>query len=302
METISVGMNNEMSGKLKKEGGVESSIRKVILEVAIKSIIFAICAGVLTTLTHMLADMFIFHSHGKPEFVSTNLIIYSSCDKILMGIGYYVLGRKIPVNNSILRSMTYLGLNWISNFVPQFMGLAFADGPIAEQAFRISDLVCDSIVLMLLGIILGILYRDVPKNEVRACKKKVFVRAMLVSSVTFPVSVMFVDQLMRIVYPAFSSSYVILVSDTARVPFLINFYAWFILSGLFTTVFYRLTEYNAHGSWAKFGSKYSLLLWSPVVLIMVLFGTSFLPTFVYTILFIGIVMLISWVNGKILEC
>lgn len=276
----------------------EKSINKEILEVAIKSILFAICAGVLTTLTHMLSDIFIFHSHGKPEFVSTALIIYTSCDKVLMAIGYYVLGRKIPIRNAILRSMTYVSLNWLSNFVPQFMGLAFADGAIAEQAFRMSDLICDTIVLVLVGIILGLLYREVPENTLRNCDKKTYGKAIAISAITFPVLVIVVDQLMRLIYPSFSSSYVLQVSEQARIAFLINFYCWFFLTGAFITVFYRLTEYNAHGSWLKFGLKYSLLLWTPVVMIMVIFGAAFLPTLVYALLFFVIIMLISWINER----
>lgn len=118
---------------------------KEIGEVALKSLVFVICAATMTTLLHMLSDMFIFHKHGKPEFVSTSLTIYSACDKALMAVGYYILGRKIPVKNNVLRDITYVGLNWLSNFLPQFMGLAFADGAIAQMAFSISDLVCDTI-------------------------------------------------------------------------------------------------------------------------------------------------------------
>lgn len=279
----------------------ETSIKMEILEVAMKSMLFAICAGILTTLTHMLSDIFIFQSHGKPEFVSTALIIYSSFDKVLLAIGYYILGRKIPVKNPILRSITYISLNWLSNFVPQFMGLAFADGTIAEQAFRISDLICDTIVLAILGIILGVLYREVPENTLRSCDKKTYGKAIVISAITFPVFVIVVDQLMRLIYPSFSSSYVLQVSEQARISFLINFYCWFFLTGAFITVFYRLTEYNAHGSWLKFGLKYNLLLWTPVVMIMVIFGTAFLPTLVYALLFFGIIMLISWINERILS-
>ena len=133
----------------------EKSINKEILEVAIKSILFAICAGVLTTLTHMLGDIFIFHNHGKPEFVSTSLTIYSACDKVLVAIGYYVLGRKIPVKNPIMRSMAYLGLNWISNFVPQFMGLAFADGAIADRFPKVCN--CAE------GAVAEVIYKKIPE-------------------------------------------------------------------------------------------------------------------------------------------
>ena len=81
----------------------QKDIYKKVLEVAIKSIIFAVIAGVLTTLTHMLSDMFIFHTHGKPEIANTTLIIYTSVDKMLLAVAYYVLGRKIPIKNTVLR-------------------------------------------------------------------------------------------------------------------------------------------------------------------------------------------------------
>ena len=110
-------------------------IYQEIVKVAIKSVLFALCAGILTTLIHMLSDMYIFHSHGKPETATIALIVYTSFDKALIAVGYYVLGRKIPVKNAILRSMIYVGLNWMSNYLPQIMGLAFADGVIAEKAF-----------------------------------------------------------------------------------------------------------------------------------------------------------------------
>lgn len=43
------------------------------LTVVLKSIIFAICAGALTTLVHMLCDRYVLHIHGKPESLSTAL-------------------------------------------------------------------------------------------------------------------------------------------------------------------------------------------------------------------------------------
>lgn len=279
----------------------KKNIYKEILEVALKSLLFALCAGVLTTLTHMLSDIFIFHSHGKPEFVSTSLIIYSACDKILVAIGYYVLGRKIPVKNAILRSMAYVGLNWISNFVPQFMGLAFADGAIAEQAFRISDFVCDTITLVLLGLILGVMYRKVPDIKMRSCDKYTYRKVIAFSTIALPVIVIVADQLMSFIYPPFSSLCALQVSKQAKVPFLLNFYSWFLLSGAFIAVFYRLTEYNDKGSWLKFALKYSLLLWTPVVMIMVLFGTELVSTTAYALVFIVCIMILCRINDKILE-
>lgn len=284
-----------------KTGNKRKSIYKEIGVVALKSIIFALCAGVLTTLTHMLCDRYVLHIHGKPEFFSTSLIIYSACDKVLVAVGYYVLGRKIPIRNAIMRSMTYLGLNWISNFVPQFMGLAFADGAIAEQAFRISDLICDTITLAILGIVLGVMYRAVPDTKLRSCDKYTYRKTIVISTIAFPVLVIVADQLMGFIYPQFSSIQAIQVSQQAKLPFLINFYSWFFVSGAFIAVFYRLTEYNDNGSWIKFALKYSLLLWTPVVMIMVIFGTDLIATAAYALLFIMCILILCRLNSKILE-
>lgn len=284
-----------------KEKNNNNTIYKKILEVALKSAVFALCAGVLTALIHMLCDKYVLHVHGKPEFLSNSLIIYSACDKILMAIGYYVLGRKIPVKNAIMRSMTYVGLNWISNFVPQFMGLAFADGAIAEKAFRISDLVCDTIVVVLLGVILGILYRKVPDTKLRKCDKHTYRKAIIISTIVFPVLVIAADQLMGFIYPPFSSLNAMQVSEQAKIPFFMNFYSWFFVSGAFIAVFYRVTEYNDNGSWFLFALKYSLLLWTPVVMIMVLFGTDFIATAAYALVFIICIMILCRINSKVLE-
>ena len=271
-----------------------------MVEVAIKSVLFALCAGILTTLIHMLSDMYIFHSHGKPETATIALIVYTSFDKALIAVGYYVLGRKIPVKNAILRSMIYVGLNWMSNYLPQIMGLAFADGAIAEKAFSISILACDTIVYIVLSVILGALFREDSLTNLRSCDGHTYGKTVAISAILFPALVVIADRFMSFVFPAFSSSYVIQVSEQARIPFLINFYCWFFLTGAFIAVFYRMTEYNDEGSWLKFALKYSLLLWTPVIMIMVLFGTAFIPTTVFALIFLVIIMLISWINSKMM--
>lgn len=196
--------------------------------------------------------------------------------------------------------MLYVGLNWISNYLPQIMGLAFADGAIAEKAFSIPILACDTIVYILLSIILGVLFREDSLTKMRSCDGHTYGKTVAISAILFPVLVLLADQFMSFVFPVFSSSYVIRVSEHARTSFLINFYCWFFLTGAFIAVFYRMTEYNDKGSWLKFALKYSLLLWTPIVMIMVLFGTPFIPTTVYALIFFMIIMLISWINSKMM--
>ncbi len=274
---------------------------KEIGEVALKSLVFVVVAGTLTTLLHMFTGRYILHIHGKPEFVSTSLTIYSAFDKMLLALGYYLLGRKIPIKNNILRGLAYVGLNYLSNFVPQFMGLAFADGPIAQMAFSFIDLACDTIIYTILGIMLGLMYKKVTVKPLRSLDKGTFGKAIVSSAVVFPVFIVLADRIMDAALPMFSSAYVIGVSEQAKTAFLINFYSWFILTGAFVSVFYRFTEYNDYGNYIKFALKYGLLLWTPVVMIMVVFGTSLLPTTIYALLFIACIFLVSRINDRIMS-
>lgn len=270
-------------------------------EVALKSLVFVAVAGTLTMLLHMFTGRYILHIHGKPEFVSTSLTIYSAFDKMLLALGYYLLGRKIPIKNNILRGLAYVGLNYLSNFVPQFMGLAFADGSIAQMAFSFIDLACDTIVYTILGIMLGLMYKKVTVKPLRLLDKGTFGKAIVSSAVVFPAFIIVADRIMDAVLPMVSSAYVIGVSEQAKTAFLINFYSWFILTGALFSVFYRFTEYNDYGNYIKFALKYGLLLWTPVVMIMVVFGTSLLPTTIYALLFIACIFLVSRINDRIMS-
>lgn len=269
--------------------------------VVLKSIIFAVIGGALVAFVHMICGRYVLHIHGKPEFLSNSLIVFSAFDKFLVAVTYYILGRKIPIKNSILRGLAFVAFNWISNFLPQFMGLAFADGPVAEVAFRFSDLVCDSIVYVILGVVLGVLYKNDSYTEKRECNKKVFAKTVATSAVLFPVLVIIFDQTMRFIKPEFSSLYAIGVSESLMTQFYINFYSWFILSGAAIAVFYRMSEFNDSKSGMKFGLMYSLLLWTPVVMIMVVFGMELLATSVYACVFIMIIMFVCWMDSRLIE-
>lgn len=189
-----------------------STIEK--LKLLLRCVIFVACSCALSTMLHAFDSAFIQDVHGKPSFVSDNLMFFSVLEKTSFVIAYIILGYQLPIKNHVLRGFTYMMLICISNYLPQVMGLAGADSEIAEVAF--------------------------------GC---------------------------------------------------------FIISGIFIAIFYRMTEYNKASDygWLLFGLKYSLLIWSPIVLIMIAFGTDILSTVVYTFIFIFCITAISWVNGRLLR-
>lgn len=145
------------------------------------------------------------------------------------------------------------------------------------------------------------MYRKVPVKELRSIDKRIFGKAIAISAVVFPVFIIIADQFMSVVLPIFTSSYVIGVSEQAKGAFLINFYSWFIMTGAFISVFYRLTEYNDYGNYIRFALKYGLFLWTPVVMIMVVFGTELIPTTIYALIFLVCIAFVSWINDKIMS-
>ena len=273
------------------------------IKIGVKCIIFAIIGCSVSMLAHMINSAFIEKVHGKPEFVTMTLFAFSFITKILIAIGYMVLGYKIIIKNSILRAFTYVMLIWLSNFIPQIMGLAGADGPIAANAFSISTVVCDSIGYPIEGLVLGMLFRNIPLQKIRRCLKEVYIKGIIISAVGFPLLVIIVEQIIGKIYAPFGSAVALGVSQEKQMSFYITFYSWFILTGALLAVFYRITEYNEESTkgWLKFGLKYAVLLWSPIVLIMIVFGTEVIPTIAYTTIFIICIMIISWLNEKVLE-
>ena len=280
-----------------------SSKKNGVAWIILKCIIFTVVIGAFSVLCHAFTSAYMDHVHGKPEFVKTTLVIYSFIEKALVAVGYVILGTKIPVKNSKLRAFTYAILVWASDYLPQVMGLWLADGPIAQMSFSASIVLSDSLTYLMSGLVLSILFKKVPERTKRDCNQAKYIKAIMTSAIGFPVLIALVDQVLARVYPAFSSAGAMQVSDGQKLMFYINFYSWFILSGALFVVFYRLTEYNEldDKGWIKFAIKYIGLLWTPVVLIMIVFGTEITPTVAYGIIFAICIFLICWINNRILE-
>ncbi len=274
-----------------------------VLKLALKCMVFAVVVCFFSMLCHVVDSAFIQDVHGKPEFVKTTLLIYSMGEKVLLAVGYVVLGYKIPLVNNRLRGFTYIMLVWASNFLPQIMGLGGADGPIAAMAFSLSTVVCDSLSYVMAGLLIGELFKKRFIKPRRSCNKVAYSKTIILSAIGFPLLVILGDQIMERLYAPFASAAAMGVSDEKRMSFYITFYSWFVLSGALIAVFYRVTEYNEgdNKGWLRFAIKYIFLLWAPIVLIMIVFGTEIMPTVVYTLLFAIYILVICWVNGKLLD-
>jgi hypothetical protein len=129
--------------------------------------------------------------------------------------------------------------------LPQVLGLAGTDGPIAEVAFNIPLLICDSLSFIIDDILLGLLYKDLSYHILLPCPKSAWIRTTFVSAISFPLITIGFNFLLGIISPALYVSNAMQISNEKLTIFYVVFYSCFILTGASLPLFYRLTEYNA---------------------------------------------------------
>lgn len=276
--------------------------KKIYLKIILQCIIFALISCACSSGIHAFNSAFIEGVHGKPSFVSNTLFIYSFYTKLSFAIVYVLIGRLIPVKNRFFRSFIYIALIWGSNFMPQIMGLAFADGEIAQEAFSASIVICDSIGYLVDAIILGLIVnvtRDIRHN---VCSKSSLLKTSLISMIIFPLLIIIMDTILRTINVNFGGRAAMGVSKEQAISFYIGFYSYFLVTGALLPLFYRLTLYNDTTKPSlTFGLIYSIGIWTPIVLIMIVFGTEVLPTVIYTIAFMIAFLIITYINANLLN-
>jgi len=292
----------------KINGGYENvnnkSTKKKKAEYLLRAVIFAILSALIATPLQVLTSVFILKEKGPPDVSFLIPIgIIGFITKTLFAMAYVLLGNKLPIKNSKLRAFTFIGLIWISVYLPQVLGMARADGPIAEAAFKIPLLICDSLSFIIDGILLGLLFKEFPYHTLLPCSKSALIRTMFISAISFPAVTIIFEFLLGKIFPTLYIYNTMQVSNEKLKIFYVIFYACFIITGASLPIFYRLTEYNTgkQTSALRFGIIYSICLWSPIVAIMIAFGTSVLLTLVYVVVFIICIITISVINGKLIE-
>lgn len=253
-----------------------------------KAIIFAVLSAVLSTPLQILNSIYVLQETAPPDITFLIPIgIIGIIMKTLYAIAYVLMGKKLPIQSQKLRAFIFIFIIWLSDYLPQVLGLIGADGPIAEAAFSLPLVACDSLSYMIDGILLGALYKDFPYYEIKKCSKTALVKTMIISAFVFPLSVFVIEQILGFLYPPLYCFNAMKVSDAKIISFTISFYGCFMITGALLPMIYRYTEFNTRNqtSSLRFGSIYAICLWAPVVLIMVAFGANILITCVYIIVF-----------------
>lgn len=269
----------------------------------IKAIAFAVLSAVLSTPLQILNSIYILREPAPPEL--TFLIpvaVIGVIMKTLYAVAYILMGQKLPIKSQRLRAFAFILIIWISDYMPQVLGLMGADGPIAETAFSLPLVACDTLSYIIDGVLLGFLYRDFSYCEKRKCVRSALVKTMFISAIIFPLLVFLLEQILGLIYSPLYTFNAMKVSDAKTVSFTISFYGCFIITGALLPVVYRYTEFNTKNSLSplRFGAIYSICLWSPVVLIMVAFGTNIWITLTYVMVFIICILAVAKMNDGLI--
>lgn len=269
-----------------------------------KAILFSIISALASTPLQILNSIYVLGEEGPPD--SSFLIpigIISIIMKTLYAIAYILMGNKLPIKNPRLKAFSFIALIWISDYIPQVMGLIGADGPIAEVAFNFPILICDSLAYVIDGILLGFIIKDESYCKPIPCKKWALLKTSSISALMFPCFVIIFDQILGFLYEPLRCHEAIQVSDEKIIIFYIYFYGCFIVTGALLPLFYRLTEYNTGkgNSPIRFGMIFSLCLWAPVVAIMIAFGTEIISTFIFVVIFFICIMAVALINANLIK-
>lgn len=268
-----------------------------------KSILFAVLAALIQITMQILYGIFISGDKGPPNqsFIIT-ISIFSLTTYTLFSVAYILMGCILPVKNPRLKAFVFIMLIWASGYMPQVMGMAGADGPIAEASFSMKIFLLDSLAYIFQGFLLGIIIKVPAYLEPIQCKNSILIRTSFISGMVFPALMLAFDQIIGYIFPRFGSSEVLQVSDARKMIFYSVFYGFFIVSGMLLPVFYRLTEYNdgQPSGAVRFASIYALCIWTPVVLIMIAFGTDVISTLVFALTSIISIFITCLMNGKLL--
>jgi hypothetical protein len=242
-------------------------------------------------------------SHGAPSFLSTSFTAYGIFTSLLMIGAYVLMGNHIPVKSRVLRGEIYILLFWASDYLSQILGTFGAESAVLNsEALSITTIIFDTIGYAVMGVFLGLLLDFKTDRVARKCSGKRLTLACIISAIVFAGLAFGLEMLFGSINHEFFGYVAFGISEEEKISFYVVFYLCQAFSGLLFPIFYRLTEYNSEHTrkWIRFASVYGLMLWAPIVLIVIFFGVSVLPTVVFTIILVAAIYLDSVVFDYIL--
>jgi hypothetical protein len=282
----------------------ESATIKPYIKHIIGLILFLLIPNLVTTPLRIFVEAVIYNKKEAPAFISAGFIIYSFIVEIVFYIGYFVLGRKLPIKNTVLRGFAYIMLILFSSYLPNILAMTGGDGQIISDSLSIGIIVVDIISYTIKGLVLGLVnnndYIDKPE-DISPITGFRFTTACLVNGVLFAALNYLFDMGIGAIDRSWKLSSLLGVSSQRETAFYIIFILFMFVAGFIITLWYRynLPAGTLISGTVLFGLKLSVITWLPNVLIMAFFGTPFVKTFTYGVVYIIMFVICVLIYRKI---
>ena len=272
--------------------------------VILRLLLFVLIPNLFTIPLRIFVEAVIEGKEGAPAFVTVPFIIYVICAELVVGLGYLVIGYKLPIKNTVLRGFAYIMLILISSYIPNILAMLGGDGKIIEESLSMGILVVDVISYSLKGLVLGLLMKNYDvKNpdEIEQITNTRFIICSIIYGVLFAA----LNYLTDIAAGAVNSSWrlcsILGVSTERETLFYIVFTIFMFMAGILLPLWNRccLPKKASISASIIFALEISLFVWLPNVLIMAFFGTPFMLTIAYGIAYVFMIIICVLVYRKI---
>jgi len=275
------------------------NMNKVIF---MKCILFAIISAILSTPLQLFNSIVIEGQTGKPEFVTITFLLYAVSMKVFFALGYILFGYKLPVKNTRLRAQIYYLLIWGSSYMPNILAMVGGDGEIIKASFSASIVIFDSISYMIDGFVLGLLMKSYHKDFVASVfSKSKLLLSCIVNGVIFVMLTYVFDLIAGSIDETWYLYMILGVSETHKVKFYLTFLLFMFIAGMLQPIWYRYTKHpdTSHKGTVIWTLQFGVLIWNPVVLIMIFFGTAVVETICYAIIFLITILLCTLIYSNL---
>lgn len=268
---------------------------KSLLEILAR-VVLVICIQIgVSTAMHILGDIGKGDQHGPPSFLTTGFILFGVLTALLMVGAYIMLGNLIPIRNRIGRGILFVLLFWASAYLAQVVGVLGGESQVLHSsAFSLRTILFDSAGYLITGVFMGLLLDFGQEGSCRPCNRKRLAAASAASMLLFPAVIFVLEMGAGLINRELLGHVAFGIVEEDMISYYVVFYLCLAFSGFLLPAFYRLTAYNSshkrNDLW--FAGIYGWMLWLPIVLIVIFFGTPVAPT----LLFSGIMLFSIYID------
>ncbi len=294
-KTISAGMVKRLSGRTadRFDAGVIPRL-----------LVYLLLSEAVSTPLRIFAEIMAGKTEA-PSFITTGFLIYAVCAELVVGIGYMILGYRLPVRNTVLRGFAYIMLICVSSYLPNILAMAGGDGEIIAGSLTAGIVVVDILTYVIKGLILGYVMRKyhVPHEEASHISDRAFLVSCIINGAAFAALNIVTDMLVGAVSRSWRLCAVLGVSAERETAFYIVFTVFMFIAGLLMPLWYRycMTDRTARDA-VVFSLELSAVVWLPNVLIMAFFGTPAPATIVYSAAYVLMFVICIMIYRKIRIC